>query len=84
MPLWWNETKSATFFEALLKNYQAHQVVDFSAGLALSTACLRLNIRYAGLALNNEHSIWLQNSIDKAAIAVITNTACIRTPYQVC
>lgn len=71
MPLWWNETKSANFFEALLKNYQAHQVVDMSAGLALASAAMRLNVRYAGVALNNEHSTWLQNSIDKAAIAVI-------------
>ena len=73
MPLFWNETKTAGLFEAILQNYGVFQVVDMSAGVNLALASLRLSLKYAGLGMSPDHSNWLQNNIDRAAIQLIVD-----------
>ena len=58
MPLFWNETKTAGLFEAILENYGVFQVVDMSAGVNLALASLRLSLKYAGLGMSPDHSNW--------------------------
>ena len=75
MPLFWCETKPVRFWEGMLENYHVAYVTDFSLSIPLAIACLKKGVKYFGVAMSSDHSVWAQNVINKEAVKVICDTA---------
>ena len=73
VPLFWQESKPISFFNAILDEYKVTAVFDVTAGSgAFMEASLTRGVVYHGLCLNKEHQHWLQAIADRAACGLIT------------
>ncbi|CAE7259467.1 unnamed protein product [Symbiodinium sp. CCMP2592] len=71
VPLFWQESKGVAVWQALVKNHMVKDVVDLSPGSgALASACLSMGIRYTGFCGNEKHRKWLENLVDRQALAL--------------
>ena len=72
MPLFWQERKSCTFWQALFKDVNAKAVFDLTPGSGqCARAAMEMGLNYACLARNAEHSSWLINICDREALRQI-------------
>jgi hypothetical protein len=72
LPLFWQERKPISFWQALLKDMDAKCVFDLTPGSgACARAAMSLGISYTCLCRNAEHNSWLQNVLDRAATKTI-------------
>ena len=75
LPLFWQERKSTVLWAQVLKDVMASSVFDASPGSGqLARACLNKGIQYSGVAKNTEHAKWLNNVLDRYAIAMVSTT----------
>ena len=71
-PLYWQEKKTPEFWTTLLSDLGAKAVFDCTPGAgSCGRACMDAGIMYACLAKNQEHTYWLQNVLDRAAVVSI-------------
>ena len=71
-PLLWQDRKTPAFWGSFLTDLEAKAVFDLTPGAgSCGRACLNLGILYACLAKNQDHSWWLQNVLDRAAVTSI-------------
>ena len=92
-PLYWQEKKTPEFWSTLLSDLGAKAVFDCTSGAgSCGRACMDAGIMYACLAKNQEHTWWLQNVFDRAAVTSICTlesalysqdlASCIKAHYQ--
>ena len=92
-PLYWQEKKTPEFWSTLLSDLGAKAVFDCTPGAgSCGRACMDAGIMYACLAKNQEHTWWLQNVFDRAAVTSICTlesalysqdlASCIKAHYQ--
>ena len=68
----WQERKTPVFWAIFLEGLGAKAVFDLTPGAgSCARACLHDGILYACLARNQDHSWWLQNVLDRAAVTSI-------------
>ena len=68
-PFSWTERKPLSWYEVFLPEVRAALVVDYSPGSgAMARACLNLGIQYVGICRTEQHSTWLNNILNKAAV----------------
>lgn len=73
VPLFWQESKPISFFNAILDEYKVTSIFDVTAGSgAMMEASLTRGAVYHGLCLNKDHQQWLQAIADRAACGLIT------------
>ena len=71
-PLFWAERKSPVFWKQVFLDMSAKCIVDCTPGSGMAArAAMELGIQYVAFARNPEHSSWLQNVLDRAALRVI-------------
>ena len=71
-PLFWNERRSAEFWQPVLSNLHVKSVVDLSSGSGqLARACLDTATCCIAVARNADHSSWLQNVLDRYVMLTI-------------
>ena len=71
-PLFWQERKTPAFWQTILKDVGAKAVFDCTPGAgSCARACMDMGIQYACVAKNQQHSTWLQNVLDRAAVTSI-------------
>ena len=74
-PLFWNERRSAGFWQPALSNLHVKSVVDLSPGSGqLARACLDTATCCIAVARNAEHSSWLQNVLDRYVMLTIVRS----------
>jgi len=74
-PLFWNERRSAEFWQPVLSNFHVKSVVDLSPGSGqLARACLDTATCCIVVAKNAEHSSWLQNVLDRYVMLTIVRS----------
>ena len=74
-PLFWNERRSAEFWQHVLGNFNVKAVVDLSPGSGqLARACLDTATSCIAVARNQSHSSWLQNVLDRYVMLVIVKS----------
>ena len=67
--------KEVDFWVALFKDLAASHVFDLAAGHgAAACASALLDITYEGVAMNEKHSTWLDNVLDKVIFTIINDT----------
>ena len=72
VPMYWRESKTQQFWEAILKMFQAKVVVDFTPGSgALACAAMSHGAKYTGFVEESKHLAWLQNIVDAASLRYI-------------
>ena len=72
VPMYWRESKTQEFWEAILKIFQARVVVDFTPGSgALACAAMSRGAKYTGFVEESKHLAWLQNIVDAASLRYI-------------
>ena len=75
VPLFWRESKSKDFWKHLLEAFDIMAVVDLTPGSgALAVEAMRRGATYLGVCSHTTHQTWLQNAIDKEALALITES----------
>ena len=73
VPLFWQESKPISFFNAILDEYKVTSIFVVTAGSgAMMEASLTRGAVYHGLCLNKDHQQWLQAIADRAACGLIT------------
>ena len=66
--------KEVDFWIALFKDLAASHVFDLAAGHgAAACAAALLDITYEGVAMNEKHSTWLDNVLDKVIFTIIND-----------
>ena len=66
------ERKSLALWSQILEDIRGGAVFDASPGSGqLARACLENGIAYTGVAKNHQHAKWLNNILDRCAIAVV-------------
>ena len=71
-PLFWQEKKTHLFWATILNDLGAKAVFDCTPGSgSCARACMDKGIVYACLAKSQQHSAWLQNVLDRAAVTSI-------------
>ena len=74
-PLFWNERRSAEFWQHVLGNFNVKVVVDLSPGSGqLARACLDTATSCIAVARNQSHSSWLQNVLDRYVMLTIVRS----------
>jgi len=72
VPLFWQESKPACLWSALLENLDIKCVVDMTPGSGtLAQACMVAGIQYCGFVMNETHLSWLSNVVDRFALTLI-------------
>ena len=75
LPLFWQERKSKPLWDQILKDLTASVIFDASPGSGqLARACLDQGLQYTGVAKNPEHAKWLNNILDRYAIALVSSS----------
>ena len=71
-PLYWQETKTRTFWLRVLEELNVKAVVDVSPGSgSLGVACMEAGVQYFGICQNSVHCTWLCNVLDRAALQYV-------------
>ena len=74
-PIFWNEFADVDLYEALFKDLSCDFVWDLTPGTsAASCAAARLGITYEGIASTEKHANWLNNIMDKAIFAIVSES----------
>ena len=74
-PIFWNEFADIDLYEALFKDLSCDFVWDLTPGTsAASCAAARLGITYEGIASTEKHANWLNNIMDKAIFAIVSES----------
>ena len=72
-PLYWREIKTKDVWTAVLEATRADYVVDLGAGHGITArTCLGLGIPWTGLCMNQAHTNWINNVLDRWALEEIT------------
>ena len=75
MPLFWNERKSRATWKLLLTDLKVQSVYDLTPGSGtLARAAMESGIPYVGVTKSETQAEWLNNVLDKAALAAVTTT----------
>jgi hypothetical protein len=74
VPLVWQEIRPTQLYIALSKHFSAEHVTDLSPGSgAAAIAALMCGIKYTGFCKNQAHAKWLNQILDTAYFAVLTD-----------
>ena len=73
-PLFWGESKGVEFYIALFQDFNVTSCWDLTPGSG-SAACAAamLGITYEGVTMNEKHANWLNNIMDKAIFAILSD-----------
>ena len=72
-PLIFNDIKSIQFYASLFRDLDAAAVIDLSPGSGgAAIACLIAGITYEGVCYNNAHKAFLDTTVDRALVALLT------------
>ena len=70
--MFWRESKSTAFWEALLDMFDIADIMDLTPGSgALARAAMSRGLKYTGVVTDAKHHAWLQNTLDTAALRFI-------------
>ena len=73
VPVFWQETKPAEFWEDIIAMVDAGLVIDLSPGSgSVGRACLRKSVQYVAACGSDKHRKWLGNALDREACELIT------------
>ena len=72
LPLFWQERKPQIFWRQILDDLEIKAVCDLTPGSGtLATACMQQGIAYFGVTRSKVHCTFLQNKLDRDALAII-------------
>ena len=78
VPLYWGETKTKTYWLQIISEHGVKVVVDVSPGAGtLAEACMESDTQYVGFCGHQQHTSWLANVIDRAALKFITKAGTV-------
>ena len=78
VPLFSGETKSKTFWHQIIAEHCVKAVVDVTPGAgALAEACMEMDTHYVGICGHQQHTAWLANVVDRAALKFITKAGTV-------
>ena len=71
-PLFWNESKSVEWWQALFKDLNITHIWDITpgSGAAAAASCF-LGINYEGVGMSDKHCQWLDNIMDSCIFAIV-------------
>ena len=70
--MFWRESKSKVFWEALLDMFDITGIIDLTPGSgALATMAMSRGSQYVGVMTDAKHLAWLQNTADTAALRLV-------------
>ena len=73
VPVFWQETKPAEFWEDIIAMVDAGLVIDLSPGSgSVGRACLRKSVQYVAACGSELHRKWVGNALDREACELIT------------
>eukprot|EP00435_Cladocopium_sp_Y103_P010261 s794_g2.t1 len=76
VPLFWQEAKTESCWEAIIGLTSAKCIIDATAGSgALAKVAMRSNLQYLGICKNKSHMNFLQNVIDMHAIRCLSQSS---------
>ena len=76
VPFFWQESKTADLWSALLDFCQTGCVIDMSPGSGiLALECFRRGIPYMGFTRSQTHNTWLNNRLDTGCVRLLSQTS---------
>ena len=77
-PAFWQESKSAEFWSALLEAWNIKAVVDVTPGSGeLAKSCLTLGLPYVGFAMDAVHQAWLEKTCTVHSLRIIATAGSV-------
>ncbi|CAJ1446953.1 unnamed protein product, partial [Effrenium voratum] len=75
LPLFWQESKSCSFYKSLFQTLKPTLAIDAEIGSGQAAqAALQLGISYVGIAKHTSHMNFVANAVDKSALRHIVET----------